>query len=250
MSLTLDQKRELIALYEEKERRKRTSKLWSYFPDKGEFRRELYPKHIMFFEAGKIHNERLMLAANRVGKTESVGGFETTLHLTGLYPDWWEGRRFDFPISAWAAGDTSQTVRDIIQKKLLGNPGSFGTGLIPSDCIIKTRPKAGSIPDAIETVHVKHISGGTSFLTFKSYDQKRKSFQGTEQHVIWMDEEPPKDIYVECLLRTMTTNGLILCTFTPLLGISDVVMMYCPGGKIPKDGLVEEAEMAQEDTYF
>jgi len=38
----------------------------------------------------------------------------------------------------------------------------------------------------------------------KSYDQGRESFQGTEQHVIWLDEEPPLPIYVEALTRTMT----------------------------------------------
>ena len=90
--------------------------------------------------------------------------------------------------------------------------------------------KAG-IPDAFEIVRVRHISGGISTLGLKSYDQRREAFQGTEKHVIWLDEEPPLAIYTECLLRTMTTNGLIICTFTPLLGLSDVVLLFLPGGK-------------------
>jgi phage terminase large subunit-like protein len=69
---------------------------------------------------------------------------------------------------------------------------------------------------------------GTSYLGFKSYDQGRRKFQGTGKHVIWLDEEPPADVYDECLLRLMTTNGLMLCTFTPLLGLSDVAMRYLP----------------------
>jgi len=209
-------------------------KLWTYFPDEGPYRRELYQKHLEFFRAGVEHRERAFIAANRVGKTESCGGYELALHLIGEYPEWWEGRRFDRPIKAWAAGDTSQTTRDILQGKLLGPPGDFGTGLIPFANILDTKSKAGSVADAIETVRVKHSSGGVSRLTLKSYDQKRKSFQGTEQDVILLDEEPPMDVYTECFLRTADVGygpGMILATFTPLLGLSDVVLSYLPEGK-------------------
>ena len=205
------------------------NKIKSYFPDKGPLRRELYPKHTAFFEAGLKYSERLMLAANRVGKTESVGGYEVTCHLTGIYPEWWKGHRFTGPVKIWAAGDTNQTVRDILQDKMLGDFTDIGSGLIPKDAIIDTTPKAG-IPQGIETVRVKHKSGGTSLLGFKSYDQKRKAFQGTGQDVVWLDEEPPLEIYTECLLRTMTTNGLMINTFTPLLGISETVMHFLPDG--------------------
>ena len=49
-----------------------------------------------------------------------------------------------------------------------------------------------------------------------------------------MDEEPDLNIYTECLTRTMTTNGMVICTFTPLLGLSDVVLLFLPGGKLPE----------------
>ncbi len=174
------------------------------------------------------------MAANRIGKTEGVGGYEMTLHLTGQYPPWWEGRRFNHPVMAWAAGDTNMTVRDIIQLKLLGPTGMYGTGLIPQECIIKTMNKAG-VPDAVELIQVRHITGGISYLSFKSYEQGRKSFQGTELDVIWLDEEPPEAVYMECLTRTMTTEGLVMCTFTPLLGISDVVKYFLPDGRWTED---------------
>ncbi|CAB4152250.1 Terminase RNaseH-like domain containing protein, partial [uncultured Caudovirales phage] len=212
-------------------RRKKTRKLFNYYPDDGPLKRELYTKHVQFFDAGKNKRERLFMAANRVGKTEGAGGYELTLHLTGLYPSWWTGRRFDKPISAWAAGDTGKTVREIIQKKLLGPIHEIGTGLIPQDLIVKTSMKAG-VSEAVDTIQVKHASGGISTLTLKSYDQGRLSFQGSEQDVIWLDEESSLDIYTECLLRTMTNNGLIMLTFTPLLGMSEVVMSFLPGGQI------------------
>lgn len=216
---------------EEEERRTRQRKLFTYYPDKGPLRRELYKKHNEFFEAGPKYRERLMLAANRVGKTEGVGGFEMALHLTGIYPKWWKGRRFKKPIKAWAGGDTGKTVRDIVQEKLCGPINDLGTGLIPKEYIVSKTSKQG-VPDGVDTLYVRHVSGGTSQCIFKSYDQGRIAFQGTEQDVIWLDEEPPLTIYTECLLRTMTNNGMLMLTFTPLMGLSDTVMAFLPGGKL------------------
>ena len=81
---------------------------------------------------------------------------------------------------------------------------------------------------------MRHSSGKNSLLVFKSYDQRRESFQGTEQDVIWLDEEPPLDIYTECLMRTMTTEGLVMLTFTPLSGLSEVVLSFLPEGDLTK----------------
>lgn len=222
---------ELLLLLEEKERRQRYKKISGYYPNSGPLRRELYVKHNQFFEAGPIFRERLMLAANRVGKTEGVGGYEAALHLTGDYPSWWKGKRFSKPVDAWAAGDTSTTVRDIIQFKLWGSFADPGSGLIPRDRIHDRTLKRG-VADAIDTIYVKHKSGGISQLTLKSYDQKRESFQGTEKDFIWLDEEPPLDIYTECLMRTMTNGGLLMLTFTPLMGLSETVMAFLPNGQI------------------
>lgn len=232
-ALSRPQKLELLTLLEERERRVKTNAIRKYFPTEGPLRRELYPKHMEFFRAGLHHRERLMCAANRVGKTESVGGYELTMHLTGQYPEWWPGYRFTRPVRTWAAGDTSKTVRDIVQLKLLGPLHDIGTGLIPKQTIIDTSSKAG-VADAIDTIRIRHTTGSESLLVLKSYDQRRESFQGTEQDVIWLDEEPPQDVYVECVLRTMTNSGLILVTFTPLSGCSDVVMSFMPEGNMPE----------------
>jgi phage terminase large subunit-like protein len=191
----------------------------------------LYPKHLQFFEAGNIHRERAFVAGNRVGKTLGIGAYELTCHLTGRYPEWWVGKRFLKPIEAWAAGDTGITTRDIIQRAILGPINDVGTGMIPKACIVDTRRKAGSIQDLVDTVYVKHLTGGMSLLGLKSYDQRRESFQGTAKHVVWFDEEPPMDVYTEGLMRTMTVDGMVICTFTPLLGLSKVVLSFLPKGK-------------------
>lgn len=176
------------------------------------------------------------MAGNRIGKTESAGGYEVTLHLTGLYPDWWEGRRFEGPTDWWACGTTRETTRDIIIAKMLGPPDERGVGLIPGDRIQSIRPRSG-IPNDVDQVAVRHVSGGTSRCGFKSYEQGRKAFEGTEKWNggIWLDEEPPLDIYAECLIRTASTvpgqrGGSIICTFTPLEGMSETVLYFLPDG--------------------
>ena len=236
MSLSLapnrDSKEELALLLEERERREKRNRFYRYYPDEGPLRRELYVKHLAFFAAGARWRDRCFCAANRVGKTEGTGGYELVCHLTGRYPAWWKGRRFSRAIKAWAAGDTNLTTRDILQNKLCGPMSELGTGLIPGEHLLDHKMKATSVPDTIETVYVKHISGGTSILSFKSYEQKRKSFQGTEQDVILLDEEPPIDVYEECSMRTMTTRGIIMLTFTPMQGVTKTVMMFMPDGRV------------------
>lgn len=201
------------------------------FPDEGPLRRELYPKQLEFFRAGKENRERVFLAGNRVGKTE-CGGYELALHLTGLYPDWWEGRTWERPVHALIAGDTAQTTRDILQTKLLGglfDTDEWGTGIIPFDNLPrKPTPKSG-IPNAYEEVRVAHVSGGESLLKFRSYDQGRRIFQGVELDIFWPDEEVPEDVYAEGLLRTMTTQGMVMTTFTPLNGLTPLVLSFLQG---------------------
>jgi phage terminase large subunit-like protein len=219
--------RPLEALLESEARRRSRNKIDQYYPEKGPLGRDLYKKHMEFFAAGRDHRERLFLAGNRCGKTEGAGAYEMALHLTGRYPTWWVGRRFDHAIQAWAAGDTNQTTRDILQAKLLETSRQgLGTGMIPGDTILSTRPKSG-IPGAIEVVYVQHVSGGVSVLHFKSFESGRECFQGTEQHVVWLDEEPPEPVYTECLMRTTKTGpssgGILAVTFTPLNGHSAVV---------------------------
>ena len=63
-------------------------------------------------------------------------------------------------------------------------------------------------------------------LNFKSYDQGRSKWQADTLDFVWLDEEPPLDIYSEGLTRVSATRGMVYATFTPLLGMSDVVRRF------------------------
>jgi phage terminase large subunit-like protein len=224
-SLTYNEKLELLALLNEKANRKKYNQFDGWFPEYGPLRRSLYPKHIAFFDAGIEHRERLFMAGNRVGKT-IAGGYEATCHLTGIYPNWWKGRVFDRPVVGLAAGDTSATTRDIIQNKMLGSFDDIGSGMIPKHLIQGDPVRRQGIAEAYEEVRVKHISGGTSRFMLRSYEQGRKIFQGFELDFAWLDEEVPQDVYAEALIRTMTTSGLLMMTFTPLQGMTPLVVDF------------------------
>jgi len=186
-----------------------------------------YPKQAMFLILGSSKRERLFMAGNRCGKTET-GAYEAALHATGDYPADWKGKCFDHPTIGWVCGQTSLAVRDICQAKLLGSPGvvsAQGTGMLPKDAIVDTSLARG-VTDAIDTVQVRHVSGGISIIRFKSYEQGRAKFQGEGLDWIWFDEEPELDIYSEGLTRIGERNGIAWMTFTPLLGRSAVVLRF------------------------
>lgn len=247
--LSFKERRELLDLLEEKDKLSLKKRFYGMYPDKGPLRRELYPKHLEFFKHGAKHRERLACCANRVGKTEGMGGFELVAHLTGEYPRWWPGRRFSRPVDTWAAGDTGKTTRDILQRKLLGPIGSFGTGLIPGRLIERVTAKSG-VSDAVELVYVKHVpTKRLSLLAFKSYDQKREGFQGTEKDVILLDEEPPEDVYDECVLRTAETpgregGGILMLTYTPIQGLTNLTLRF-----LPEYAPAGEEELEREETF-
>lgn len=215
----------LNVLLDEYKKRQETSGMDRWFVPGTPFSIDNCKKHKAFFAAGKDYGQRLFMAANRVGKTVS-GALESTYHATGEYPDWWEGKRFDGPTRGWAIGSTARSTRDTVQKELLGMPGSWGTGMIPADKIIRMWSLSG-VPQGIDMLHVKHKSGGISTIGFKNYEQPIEAFYGTDLHWIWPDEIIPINIYNECLVRTMTTGGIIYVTFTPLKGLTPLVVKFC-----------------------
>lgn len=216
---------QLNVLLDAYEKQQKYSGMEKWFKPGTPFGIDKLPKHKAFFDAGKDYGQRLLMGGNRSSKTIS-GALEGAFHATGLYPDWWEGRRFDTPTHGWAIGSTARATRDTVQKELMGPIGAWGTGMIPADLIGKMWALAG-VPQGIDVVQVKHVSGGWSTIGFKNYEQPMDAFYGTALHWVWGDEIMPLNIYNECLVRTMTTQGIIYVTFTPLKGLTPLVVKFC-----------------------
>lgn len=205
-----------MRLEAEKQRRLRTNRLKHYRP---------YPKQKDFHDSPK--RERLFMAGNQLGKTVA-GAAEAAMHLTGAYPDWWSGKRFEKPITMLAGSESYELTRDGVQRLLIGPPMTeeeWGTGYIPQSAIIDTTRRSG-VSGALDTVTVRHVSGGASTLLLKAYEQGRGKWQANTVEYVWFDEEPPEDVYFEGITRTNATQGSIAVTFTPLKGMSAVVARY------------------------
>ena len=216
-----------------------------------------YTKQRAFHDAGKIYAERLLMAGNQVGKT-LAGGAEWAMHLTGRYPENWGGKVFDGPVNFWAAGVTNESTRDNPQRILMGPPPQtelYGTGMIPHDAI-KDYAKAMGTPDLLDNVVVAHggggdVQAGESLLSFKSYEKGREKWQGPTLDGAWFDEEPPLDIYSEGRTRTQAKGLFTIVTFTPLLGMSDVVARFLiekPEGTHVTSMTIEDAEHYNEES--
>lgn len=206
------------------DRRRETHKLEYYEP---------YAYQVTFHNArgkgtDRPAKQRLLLAANKVGKTYGAA-MEIAMHLTGIYPDWYEGTRFLYAPEIIVCGITNDSVRDIGQRELCGDPTDktkLGTGTIPIDKIIKATPKAG-VPNAYDSITVKHISGKRSTAYFRAYEQGWKKFMGIQFDVAWPDEEPPSEIWSQLIRAGLARkNSIILCTMTPEEGMTELVTQF------------------------
>lgn len=237
-----------MTIARELERRQRTNKLRFYSP---------YAKQLEFHKAGATFAERLFMAGNQLGKTVA-GGAEWAIHLTGRYPDDWEGATFDKPPLLWAGSVTGESTRDNPQRILIGPPSKeeeWGQGFIPLDCI-KDRDRAMGVPNLLDNVVVRwggggDVQAGESVVAFKAYEKGREKWQGPTVDGVWFDEEPPEDIYSEGLTRT--NNGqrgqFAQMTFTPLLGMSTVVSRFImPAADDPAQGHRNVTTMTIDDA--
>ncbi len=228
LSLPRDELKALAKQVMELDKRQSQNELANYSP---------YRKQIDFHTAGKNHDERLLMAGNQLGKTFAAA-YETAMHMTGRYPSWWKGRTYDRPVKGWVGGVTQESTRDNPQRVLLGEPSAaekaYGTGTIPGASLIKVT-RARGIPNSVNSIVAKHDSGkGHSIIVFKNYEQGVTKWMGETLDFVWFDEEPPADIYSEGNTRTAATRGFTMITFTPLLGMSEVVRQFLSDDNVSK----------------
>lgn len=190
-----------------------------------------YSRQAEFHRAGAASSERLLMAPNKIGKTWCAAA-ETAYHLTGEYPSWWEGRRFDEPVLWIVASETGKLCRDGAQAYLFGAPvKGLGEGMIPGHAIMQTSP-GGHLREAYDFARVRHASGrGDSICYFRSYDQGRQRIQSYNAHGVWCDEEPDVEWYTEALTRTNYTGGMVYITATPLMGATEVIGRFWPSAR-------------------
>jgi len=212
--------------------------------------------------------EKMLRAGNQLGKTLAAGA-QMTMDALSWYPDWYTGRRFvtppkierPFDFIGWYGCTTSGMTRDGAQTKLLGDireQGGLGTGLIPLDNIVGRPTMARGISDFVDTIALTREVGGKAILRGKTFEMGRAAWQGEPVDVIWGDEDPGDfEVYGECQARLTTTNGIIIWSMSPMLGLSPVrkhfkerkpgtgeVLMTIDDAAVSKGGHIPDAEIA------
>ena len=134
------------------------------------------------------------------GKT-FAGSAEFCYHITGKYPDWWTGRRFEGKVKGRiVAKDFSYSVKEVITPEL--NRWLKGISV-----------KVHRNPMGVVVSYV--LPNGNSF-DIMSYEQHVDLFEGWNGHIVWFDEPPPRDKYVACRRGLVDNGGIVIMTMTPL----------------------------------
>ena len=156
-----------------------------------------------------LKRNRWVFGGNRSGKTE-CGAVEAVWWARGIHP--YRPNREN--VCGWVVSPTYEVQREVSQSKILSYLRPEWIVDVTMQSGRKSSPEGG----VIDYLTIKNVFGGVSRIGFKSADQGREKFQGASLDFVWFDEEPPRDVYEECLMRVMDRKGEIWGTMTPLKG--------------------------------
>lgn len=186
-----------------------------------------------FFAAGAWANQRCLIAANGVGKSITTCT-EFAMHITGRYPPWWKGTRFDYGgWEAWIGSIDNDMQKRGPQRALLGRElESVGTALIPADAIKGYELRQAGVKSVVDTLVVSHVSGKPVTVKWLTFEQGWRKWQSGDPKIILWDEEPDennvdqKDIMTETLTRLVRNKGIWMVGYTPLLGETNLTAHF------------------------
>lgn len=212
-----------------------------------------------FYDAGDYAPQRMIMAANGVGKSISVCA-EGAAHFIGEYPDWWRGKRFDFGgWECWIGSIDNDMQKRGPQRALMGRNlnDALGTGLIPAKNIVDMNLRQAGVKDVCDEVIIKHSSGQNVTVKWLTFEQGWRKWQSGDPKIIIWDEEPDenvvdqKPILSEALTRLVRNNGIFLCGYTPLLGTTQLTEHFMdsndPGVFYITAGWDDAPHMDEED---
>jgi len=178
------------------------------------------------------HKECMLTGANQAGKSTALM-MKFTYHMTGIYPSWYTGVRFEKPIQAALGGETAQSTRDLLVNRLLGPPENRGSGYFPEGTFSNedVTKMAGGVANQIDYFRVKHhdpsgkVDGYSKAYVF-SYSTGWRRLQGYSLDLVAIDEEPELMVYDELSARTNATGGHVDIAMTPLQGETELYLMF------------------------
>ena len=196
-----------------------------------------YPTQLAFFAAGSSGaHQRLIYGGSQSGKTTTAAA-ELAWHVSGAYPSWWTGKRFNKPISAWAVGESTTLVRDTMQRQLCG-AHEFGTGMIPLESFGRKPIMVAGGTGAVDTLFVTHQTDGQvdGTSTILPSSRSRCAGRNTKRtlEMVWIDERPDELVYSELFARTSAVDGHLIVSYTPIGdgGAAGLPTSSCPSRRL------------------
>jgi len=167
---------------------------WDYEP---------HPKQLTFHTA--VAKTRVVLGGNRSGKTE-CGTMEAWYHASGDYPDWYpmESRFKDPTRGRIIVTDFKKGGGEVLEPKL--------RKWFPKDRVLKWQYCMGHL----EKIHIRHISGGVSYIDILTHEQDDMVFEGWAGHWAWFDEPPPQSKFIATKRGLVDFDGIVWLTLTPI----------------------------------
>lgn len=182
-----------------------------------------HPKQLEFHE--DQHKERLFVAGNRSGKSLSCV-IEGIYYLTHTHP---YRKTPDGPVRGRVV---AVDFLNGIDKTILPLYKQW----LPVEYLIDGLWEKSYSQER----HTLTLNNG-SFVEFMSQDQDLDKFSGTSRHFIHFDEECPRIIFDECLMRLIDTDGDWWISETPVAGMEWIYDdLYEPAKEGTRDiGLIE-----------
>lgn len=170
-------------------------------------------KQLPFIEAvlAKACREAWFIAANRTGKSDVAAYCGSALARFGRANPKWQARPGEFrPTKGMVLSASTQASRTVVQPKYFEN----GLGQVESHAPFIPAREVASWNINEQTLKLKN----GSIIEFKSAEQKTLTFAGGGYDWIHIDEECPKTIYDELVIRVAGDRSLTIfgaCTLLP-----------------------------------
>lgn len=173
-----------------------------------------YPVFQDFHQLGNEASIRLLLAANRIGKTYSCLA-EFAMHATATYPDDWKGYRYKKKnLTMWVGGITGFEAEDLSRRLFEGS--SNDPAFIHESLVVYTNRKE-------RRYKINNGNGGITNIAIKTYGGREQqnelsTWKAAKVDCILLDEQPTISVFSECCMRIMNTSpddhGMIIIAAT------------------------------------
>lgn len=194
----------------------------------------LYKHKFNNYAQGKIRamtcDFRAITGGNKVGKTDELG-FELVAMCKNKCQEFGINFPHKPPLNLWYCGRNSKVLSD--------EPLNSIIRYLKCENVDYSIKRSGQ---AVDHMYIWDDEGNKSTIWFKSYDAKANTFESANVHAVFMDEEPPRDIFSAVKTKIATMPGYVFIAMTPDMGLTWTHDLF-NGSDEYHGGLVKSGEL-------